>query len=127
MLCINRAQLLGYAAGEPAAGTTARGAAMATFRVATHDRKKTADGGSRDDEEWHQVVAYGQVAEIACQLVRKGDVVYVEGKIERREVSDADSRRLRAEIVLRDRDSKLSVVTPSKSAAGRRLAASRLA
>lgn len=67
------------------------GMAVATFTLATTDRRKDAQGNWQDKTEWHDLRAFGRVAEIVRDYVDKGSRLYIEGKIETQSWDDAKS------------------------------------
>ena len=95
MRSLNRAFLIGRAGTEPEVATSRGGHRVATFRLAT-DRPGPG-GSSRTD--WHTVVVWDDLVPIVERGVRKGDRVYVEGRIESREERVRSGQRRRTEIV----------------------------
>jgi len=79
--CLNRVVLIGHVGSTPEVGATARGARVATFRLATD--RRTPDGESRQTD-WHTVVAWDRLASEVERWVHRGDRVFVEGRIETR-------------------------------------------
>ena len=78
-------------------------AAVATFSIATSERWKGQDGKVQESTEWHRIVAWGKLAEICGQYLRKGSRIYIEGKLQTRKWQDRDgSDRYITEIVARE-------------------------
>jgi single-strand DNA-binding protein len=77
---------------------------IATFSIATSDRVKDKDGTYQDRTEWHNLVAFQRTAEIVRDYVKKGNKLYVEGKIQTRSWDDKTSgeKKYRTEIIVND-------------------------
>jgi single-strand DNA-binding protein len=79
---INRVTLLGNLGADPEIRYTPSGSAVTTIRLATTSKWTDKDTKERKDAtEWHRVVFYNKLAEIAAQYLKKGSQVYIEGKI----------------------------------------------
>lgn len=91
MRSLNRASLIGNAGKKPEMRSMPSGMAVATFTLATTDRRKDAQGNWQDKTEWHDLRAFGRVAEIVRDYVDKGSRLYIEGKIETQSWDDAKS------------------------------------
>lgn len=94
---LNKAVLIGRVGARPQVRTAGSGTRVATFSVATHRR---VPGGERTD--WHQVVAWDEWARLAERELEPGDRVYVEGRLEYREVRKRGRRRTVAEVIVED-------------------------
>ena len=112
MGCLNRVQLLGNIGQEPRVQQLQGGNKCATFSMATSEPAYTLQNGTQVPErtEWHNVVAWGRLADIVEQYLPKGTQVYVEGKMRTREYTGSDNvKRYATEVVaeqiilLRDR------------------------
>jgi len=68
------------------------GTCVCNINIATTERFKNRDGERQDRTEWHRVVMWGKLGEIANQYLRKGSQVYIEGKIETRKWQDRDGK-----------------------------------
>jgi single-strand DNA-binding protein len=95
MKALNKVFLIGRAGTEPEVATSRGGQRVATFRLATD--RPGPEGSSRTD--WHTVVAWDELVPLVERWVRKGDRVYVEGRIESREERARSGPRRRTEIV----------------------------
>ena len=95
---LNRAILIGRAGTEPEVATSRGGHRVATFRLAT-DRPGPGGSGGTD---WHTVVVWDDLVALVERRIRKGDRVYVEGRVESREEQVRGGRRNRTEIVAED-------------------------
>ena len=80
---------------------TNSGQAVAQFNLATNESWGGRDGGERQERtEWHRIVAWGRLAEICNEYLRKGRQVYIEGRIQTRSWQDKDgNKRYTTEIV----------------------------
>ena len=73
---------------------------VATIRLATSERFRDRSGEQRENTEWHNVVAWRNLADLAENFIRKGTQIYVEGRIRSREFTDqTGAKRIRTEIV----------------------------
>jgi single-strand DNA-binding protein len=78
---VNKAILIGNLGKDPEIRRTASQTAVATFSLATSERRKNSSGTWEDHTEWHRIVAFGKLAEFCGSYLKKGKQVYVEGKI----------------------------------------------
>lgn len=85
--------LIGNLGADPEVRYTQSNTAIATFNVATTERFKDSNGEFKENTEWHRVVAWGRLAEIAQQYLRKGSSVYIEGSIQTRQWEDKDGQK----------------------------------
>lgn len=100
MFSLNRATLIGNLTRDPELKYTPNGQAVASFAIATNRRWKNASGEMQDETQYHEVVAWGKLAEISQQLFFKGKKAYVEGRIQTRNWDGPDgTKRNRTEIV----------------------------
>jgi single-strand DNA-binding protein len=91
MAGVNKVILIGNLGADPEVRHLQNGATVANFRIATSEtyRDKTS-GEKREQTEWHNVVAWRALGEIAEKYLRKGNKVYVEGKLRTRQWQDKD-------------------------------------
>jgi single-strand DNA-binding protein len=101
MAGVNKAILIGNLGKDPELRRTPGGTPVASFPLATTERRTDRTSGQRQDRtEWHNIVAWGRLAELANQYLRKGRSAYVEGRISTRSWDDRDgNKRYRTEIV----------------------------
>lgn len=101
---VNKVILIGHLGADPEVRHTAGGEAVATLRLATSESwKDKASGEARERTEWHRVVLWRRLGEIAGEYLRKGARVYIEGKLETRRWQAQDgSDRYTTEIIARD-------------------------
>jgi single-strand DNA-binding protein len=93
MSSLNKAMLIGRLGADPEVRYTQSNTAVATLNIATNERFKDSNGEWRERTEWHRVVAWGRLAEIVQQYVKKGGLVYVEGPIQTRQWEDKDGQK----------------------------------
>jgi single-strand DNA-binding protein len=99
MRSINKAVLLGNLAADPDEKVMPKGQAMVSFPLATN-REYEQDGERKKSTDFHRVVIWGKLAQVAKQYLAKGSAVYVEGKIVNRSYADqGGDRRFITEIV----------------------------
>lgn len=97
---INKVILVGNLGRDPEVRHLEGGAVVAKFPLATSESYKTKDGQKVDQTEWHNVVMWRGLAESAEKYLRKGSLVYIEGKIRTRSWDDKDgNKRYATEIV----------------------------
>ncbi|WP_248885699.1 single-stranded DNA-binding protein [Acidithiobacillus acidisediminis] len=97
---VNKMILLGYLGQNPEMRYMPDGKAVATLSIATSESFKDRDGNRQERTEWHRVVLWGRLAEIAGEYLRKGSQAYVEGRIQTRKWTDRDGQdRYTTEIV----------------------------
>jgi len=87
---INKAILIGNLGSDPETRFIQDGTCVCNLRVATSERFKDRNGEMQERVEWHRVVLWGRLAEIANEYLQKGARVYIEGKIETRKWVDRD-------------------------------------
>ena len=96
---LNKALIIGHLGGDPEVKDAA-GSTVANFSVATTEKWKDKSGAKQERTEWHRVVLWGRLAEIARDYLHKGDPVYVEGRIQTRKWQGQDGQdRYTTEIV----------------------------
>jgi len=100
MFSLNRAQIIGNLTRDPEMRYTPNGQAVCSFGVATNRRWRDKDGNNQEQTEFHDVVAWGKLAEIISQILHKGNKVYIEGRLQTRQWDAQDgSKKQRTEIV----------------------------
>ncbi|MCB0384056.1 MAG: single-stranded DNA-binding protein [Bdellovibrionales bacterium] len=86
---INKVILVGNLGNDPEIRYTANGGAVATLSLATSEQwKDRQTGETKEKTEWHRVVIFGKLAEVAGQYLKKGSQVYIEGKLQTRKWQD---------------------------------------
>ena len=101
---VNKVILLGNVGKDPEIRATGGGTMVASFGLATSERTKDQSGNWTDRTEWHNLVAYGRLAEIIRDYVKKGSKLFVEGRIQTRSWDDKNSgeKKYRTEIIVND-------------------------
>lgn len=100
---LNKAMIIGNLTRDPELRYTPNGQAVASFGVATNRRWNDAAGERHEEAEFHEIVAWGKLAEICNQILSKGRKVYIEGRIHSRSWEAPDgSKRTRVEIIASD-------------------------
>jgi len=89
----NKVQLIGNLGNAPEVKTTETGKKLARFSVATNESYRNANGEKVTETTWHNLVAWGKVAEIAEKYLTKGKEVAVEGKLINRSYTDKDGNK----------------------------------
>ena len=92
-MSVNKVILVGNLGKDPELRYTPSGVAVATFSLATSERFKDRNGEQQERTEWHNVVAWRQLAEICGKYLHKGKQVYIEGKIQTRSYDDRDGNK----------------------------------
>lgn len=89
----NSVKLIGYVGKDPEVRTFESGKKMATFPIATSDSYKNQKGENVNDTQWHSLVIWGKLADVAGEHVRKGSEVAIEGKLIHRSYETASGER----------------------------------
>ena len=79
-MSVNKTILVGNVGADPEVRYTQNGSAVANFSLATKERYKDKAGVQQDKTEWHRVVIWGKLAEVVGEYVKKGQLLYLEGK-----------------------------------------------
>lgn len=91
MSSINKAMLIGHLGRDPETRYLTNGDAVTNFSIATTDRwKDKTSGEAKETTEWHRIVTFGKLAEIAGEYLKKGSHVFIEGKIQTRKYEDKE-------------------------------------
>ena len=97
---LNKVMVIGHLGRDPEMRYTPSGRPVTTFSVATTRTWHSSDGERHEETEWFNVVAWGNLAEVCNQYLRKGSRVYVEGRLQTRSWDDPDGQRhSRTEVV----------------------------
>ena len=106
-MSVNKVILVGNVGRDPEVryldGQNAQGAQtkVATFTLATSERYKDRSGETRENTEWHNIVAWRQSADVAERFVKKGTQLYIEGKLRTRSFTDAQGvKKYTTEVVV---------------------------
>ena len=108
MASLNKVMLIGNLGKDPEVRFTASGAAVASFSIATSDRIKNKSGEWEDRTEWHNIVLWNKLAEVAKEYLTKGKTVYIEGRLQTRKWQDRDGKDRWSTEIVGDRMQMLS-------------------
>ena len=92
-MSVNKVILVGRLGRDPETRYTGGGQAVANFSVATDETYKDKAGERQKRTEWHKIVVWGKQAEIAQQYLKKGSLVFIEGRIQSREWQDKEGQK----------------------------------
>jgi single-strand DNA-binding protein len=93
MSSLNKAMVIGRLGADPEVRYTQSNTAVATLSVATTERYKDRNGEQQENTEWHRIVAWGRLAEICQEYLKKGSLAYFEGPIQTRQWEDKDGQK----------------------------------
>jgi single-strand DNA-binding protein len=100
MASVNKVILLGNLGRDPEVRYTPNGEAVANYSIATTETWKDKQGNRQEKTEWHNIVMYRRLAEIAGEYLKKGSQVYIEGRLQTRKWQDKQGNdRYTTEIV----------------------------
>ncbi len=100
---VNRVILVGHLGGDPEMRYTSSGTPVTNFSLATNERWNNQDGERQERTEWHKIVTWSKLADISNQYLTKGQLVFIEGRIQTREWDDRDGNKRRTtEIIASD-------------------------
>ncbi|PIZ55953.1 single-stranded DNA-binding protein [bacterium (Candidatus Torokbacteria) CG_4_10_14_0_2_um_filter_35_8] len=100
MRSLNKATLIGNLTRDPEIRQTPTGKKVTSFGVATNEQWKDAQGALQERAEFHNVVAWDPLASIIEQYVKKGDRIYIEGRLQTRSWEDqAGVKHFRTEVI----------------------------
>lgn len=101
MYSLNRATIIGNITRDPEMRTTPNGQNVTSFSVATNRRWKSPTGEFQESTDYHDVVAWGKTAEFIANSLKKGNKIYVDGRLQTRSWETPDGvKQRRTEIVL---------------------------
>jgi len=89
----NKVQLIGNLGNKPEVHTTEAGKKIARFSIATNEIYKDSNGERVTETQWHNLVAWGKVADIAEKYLDKGSEVVIEGKLVNRNYNGKDGNK----------------------------------
>lgn len=92
-MSVNKVILVGRLGRDPETRYTGGGQAVANFSLATDESYKDRNGERQKRTEWHKIVVWGKQAEIAQQYLKKGSLIFVEGRIQSREWQDKEGQK----------------------------------
>jgi single-strand DNA-binding protein len=92
-MSLNKAMIIGNLGRDPEMRYTPNGQAVTQFTVAVNRNYKDQNGEWQEETEWFRVVVWGQQAERAAEHLRKGNKVYVEGRLQTRQWEDREGQK----------------------------------
>jgi single-strand DNA-binding protein len=99
-MSVNKAILVGRLGRDPETRFTSGGQAVCNFSMATDETYKDRNGERQKRTEWHKIVMWGKLGELAQQYLKKGSLVFIEGRIQTRQWDDREGqKRTTTEIV----------------------------
>ena len=87
---INKVILVGHIGNKPEGRYTPSGTSTASFSLATNEAWIDSDKGKQERTEWHNIVAWSKLADFATEYIQKGQLVYVEGRLQTRSWKDKE-------------------------------------
>jgi single-strand DNA-binding protein len=100
---VNKAILVGNLGRDAEMRFTAGGTPVATVSLATTERFTDREGQKREDTQWHRIVIWGKTAESLQEYLTKGKQIYVEGRIQTREWTDKEGKKVKTTEIRADR------------------------
>ncbi|SNR78098.1 MULTISPECIES: single-stranded DNA-binding protein [Hymenobacter] len=117
MASVNKVILIGHLGKDPEVRHLEGGNAVANFTMATNEYYKDKQGNRVERTEWHTIAAWRGLAELAEKHLRKGQQVYVEGRIRTRQYQDKDNQTRYVTEIVAEEISLLGVRTTGESPA----------
>ena len=99
---LNKAQIIGHLGQDPELRVTQQGASVCSFTIATDEGYKDQNGNQVDKPEWHKIVVWRKLADIAGKYLKKGSLVYIEGKLSTRMWEKDGHKNYTTEIIASD-------------------------
>ena len=97
---VNKVVIVGHIGADPETRFTPSGTAVANLNLATNESRKTSEGEYQDHTEWHSCVLFGKRAEFAGEYLKKGQLVYLEGRLQTRSwEDDSGTKKYRTEVI----------------------------
>lgn len=90
---LNKVMLIGNLGRDPELRTTSSGTHMATFSLATNRKYKGKDGELQEETQWHNIVVWGNSAELLTTYLKKGSRLFVEGRLTHRSWEDQNGQK----------------------------------
>lgn len=90
---LNKVTLIGNLGKDPEVQTLETGIVLAKFSLATSESYKDSEGVKQTQTEWHTIIVWRSLAEVAGKYLRKGSTIYLEGKIKTRSYEDKDGNK----------------------------------
>jgi single-strand DNA-binding protein len=109
---VNKVIIVGNLGQDPEVKYMPNGNAVANISIATSESWKDKQGAQQEKTEWHRVVLFSKLAEIAGEYLKKGSQVYIEGKLQTRKWQDQNGQdRYTTEIIVQGFDGKMQMLS----------------
>ena len=103
---VNKVILVGHIGNKPEGRYTPSGTSTASFSLATNESWIDNDKEKKEHTEWHNIVAWNKLADFATEYLQKGQLIYIEGKLQTRTYKDKDNvQHRKTEVVV-------NIITP---------------
>lgn len=100
MASVNKVILIGRLGRDPEVRYTPSGKAVANFSIATSEQWTNKEGTKTEQTEWHRIVAWGRTGEVCGEYLKKGSLVYIEGRLQTRSWEDREGvKKFTTEVV----------------------------
>ena len=99
MPALNRVQLIGYLGKDPESKFTPTGKKVTQFSVAISNRWKSREGDTKEYTEWVNIEAWGRLGEVCSEYLKKGSLVFVEGRLKTDKYEDKGENRYYTKVV----------------------------
>lgn len=119
MASVNKVILIGNLGQDPETRFLPDGSAVANISIATTEKWKNKAGEKQERTEWHRIIFFGKLAEIAGQYLKKGAPVYIEGRIQTDKWQDKDGNDRYTTKIIADRMQMLGTKADAGAAAAR--------
>ncbi len=117
-MSVNKVILVGRLGRDPETRYTSSGQAVCNFSIATDESFKDRNGERQKRTEWHRIVMWSKLAEIGQQYLKKGTLVYIEGRIQSRQWDDKEGQKRTSYDIVANVMRMLSTRAESAAAAG---------
>lgn len=120
MKSLNRINLIGHVGQEPEIKKINETSKVAKFSLATSEKYKDKEGNKVEHVDWHNIVLWNGLADIVEKYLKKGNLAYIEGKVNYRSYEDTDGNKkyiteiIANSIILLEKNSHTQDITPEK-------------
>ena len=98
---VNKVILVGHIGNKPEGRYTPSGASTASFSLATNETWVDSENEKKERTEWHNIIAWNKLADFATDYLQKGQLIYIEGRLQTRTYTDKeDNQRRITEVIL---------------------------
>ena len=113
MASLNKVQIIGHLGKDPILRAMPDGKSVVSFSVATSESYKDKNGEQVEKTEWFNIIAFAKLADICAQYLKKGSLVYCEGKFQTRRYEKDGTERFISEVIINEM--KMLSGKPSRS------------